>query len=245
MSAGLLVALAVLCWPSRRALVSAAVTRRGGAEAGDRPTAGRSTWSRPRFPPAASRLLERRRRRSSRSGASLPLLEAMAAALRTGLPTPDALLVSGEAVSAVERRRILEPVLAAAREGRSVGAVWRRVAGREADPDLAAVARAWSLSERTGAPLADALTTAAAVSRAGRAHRQRVASATAGARATCALLSLLPVGGVAVGLVLGLTPSELYSSRLAQASLVLGVVVLVIGRWTVERMVSRVTEGKG
>ncbi|WP_170230814.1 type II secretion system F family protein [Ornithinicoccus hortensis] len=172
----------------------------------------------------------------------LTLLDSAAAALRTGLPTVEALDVAGAAVSDRVRHEVVVPVVQAAQEGRAVAPVWQKIARRSGDPDLAALGRAWALSERTGAPLADALTTAATVARARLEQERRVEAATAGARATSTLLTLLPVGGMGVGMLLGVSPGALYGTAFAQASLGVGLVTLLLGRVVVRRMVARVTE---
>lgn len=249
MTAGILLCLAVLCWPSRRAMREGSVAA-GLLVAGTGPVVASedstdtaySAWRCSALSRWATTTL--RRLRPARDGPVLPLLDAAAAALRTGLPTVEALEVAGGAVSAPMRRRVLEPVLQAAREGRAVAPVWQKVARRVGDPDLAAVGRAWALSERTGAPLAEALTTAAAIARARVAHGRRVDAATAGAHATSALLTLLPLGGVGVGFVLGLSPAVLYGTPFAQASLGAGLVTLLLGRAVVRRMVARVAESQ-
>lgn len=286
MIAGVLLALAVLCWPSRAALRRAAAAAglsartgparvarvagvgssatSGGSTAGGSTPGGRTgprgggltptgvspggrLWD--RLPWRESALAHRleaivRGLRGGRHGPVLPLLDAAAAALRAGLPTVEALDVAGGAVPESQRARIVAPVVQAAREGRSVAPAWQKVARQTGAPDLAAVGRAWALSERTGAPLAEALGTAATVARARLAHRRRVDAATAGAHATSALLTLLPLGGVGVGLVLGLSPTVLYGTPVAQASLGVGLVTLLLGRVVVRRMVARVAESR-
>lgn len=238
MTVGVLLGLAVLCWPSRRTLLEAAAAVGLGLDRSPgRPSPRRAAW-----PVHLTKVFGWVR--PCRDGPVLPLLDAAAAALRTGLPTVEALEVAGGAVSDRLRSRVVDPVVQAAREGRAVAPVWQKVARRTRDPDLAAVGRAWALSERTGAPLAEALTAAAAVARARLAHGRRVDAATAGAQATSALLTLLPLGGMGVGLVLGLSPGVLYGTPFAQASLGAGLVTLLLGRAVVRRMVARVAEGE-
>src|SRR5690606_21478163 len=77
-----------------------------------------------------------------------------------------------------------------------------RVARVRGDEHLGRVARAWALSERTGAGLAEAVEAAARSGRQAVDHTRRVRAATAGARASVTLLTLLPVGGTGVGLLL-------------------------------------------
>ena len=93
-------------------------------------------------------------------------------------------------------------------------------------------------------PLAKAVRTTAGLLEARIAHERRLAGALAGARATVNVLSVLPIGGPLLALVLGIGPGELYGgSRLTQASLVLGLCLAGIGRWWVHRMVGAVARG--
>lgn len=136
-----------------------------------------------------------------------------------------------------EARHRLDGLLEAAAEGRPLGPLWHEWARASGGaPELATLARAWSLSERTGAPLADGVAAAGAAVRAARDTRRAVAAATAGARATMNLLTALPLGGVVVAATVGVDPVRLYSAPLAQGCLVLGGCLLVLGRWWVARL---------
>src|SRR5690606_28032620 len=115
-----------------------------------------------------------------------------------------------------------------------------RVARVTGDEDLARVARAWALSEGTGCSLADAVASAVRAGRSHLEHHRQVRAATAGARATVALLSLLPLGGAAVGVLLGVPPDRLYASPVAVASAAVGVLMVLLGRAVVSRMIKRV-----
>jgi len=240
---GLLLALAVLCWPERR------VERAVRALAGH----AQNTWHQAAGPaaspadgrrwraPAARRLLRRlvgTRDGSGGAGTALPLLDELAAALRAGLSPAEAL--AGVLAASPRSAALLGPVLEATHEGRSAGAALHRSARRTADADLTMAARVWVLSERTGAPLADGITAAARGGRARLEHRRRVATATAGARASIVLLSVLPAGGIGIGMLLGLPPGRLYGTPLALSSLALGLGLLLLGRAVAGRMVRRV-----
>jgi len=168
----------------------------------------------------------------------VPLLDALSAALRAGLSTSEALRLAARTADPGE---LLTPVVRAADEGRPLGHEWRRLARTVAHPDLAALAQAWTISDRLGCPLADAAATSAATARARIAVARRLDAATAGARATSAMLSLLPLGGLALALLLGLTPIELYGHGAAAVAGLAGLGLLVLGRWMVRRMVARVS----
>ncbi len=233
-------ALAVLCWPGRPALRAAdALVRLGGSA-----TQGAEGHTGSRWRRRARGVIPRRGDRIEQDQI-LSLLDGLAAALRAGLPTVEALTVVSSTLAPATRSVLVGPVLSAAREGRASGPVLRRHARRTGDRDLAALARAWELSERVGIPLADAVSTAAQVGRARMAHRHRVTTATAGARATSGLLTALPVGGLGVAALLGLAPTEVYDTPWSLASLGMGVLLLLAGRRVVTWMVRRVEEDGG
>jgi tight adherence protein B len=132
----------------------------------------------------------------------------------------------------------------AAADGATLGPLWREAAGSAGSAELLLLAQAWSLSEDMGAPLAGAVRTTIGMLEARVAHERRLAAAVAGARATVNLLTVLPIGGPLLALVLGIGPAELYAgSRLTQLSLALGVCLTVTGRWWVRRMVRAVSRG--
>jgi tight adherence protein B len=95
-----------------------------------------------------------------------------------------------------------------------------------------------------GVPLAQAVRTTAGLLEGRIAHERGLAGAVAGARATVNVLTVLPIGGPLLALVLGIGPGELYAgSRLTQVSLALGLCLAGIGRWWVRRMVRAVARG--
>ena len=170
----------------------------------------------------------------------LPLLDALSASLAAGLTPDESLRMASRTTTDAGVRAMLNPVLDAAEEGRPLGVSWQRVAREQRHPDLASLARAWLISERLGCPLSDAVATTASTSRARTTMDQRLSSATAGARATSALLSVLPLGGVGIAFMLGVDPFTLYGNPLALASTICGLGVLLVGRWLVSVMIGRV-----
>lgn len=240
--ASALTALAVLAWPGQAsARAVAAIAHPRGT-----PTLDPA----PAVPHRALDLLGSARRlapRGSRSRSEpltdaevLGLLDALAPALRAGLTPAEALRVSLAAGGGGRLTQTLAPVTQAAAVGGSAGAAWERAAERTGHPDLATLARAWSVSERLGCSLSCAVEQTARSSRDRTQAQQRLASATAGTRATSTLLTLLPVGGIAVAPLLGLDPMALYSTPVALACLLVGGCLIVLGRWIVQRMVRRV-----
>ncbi|AEE44978.1 type II secretion system F family protein [Cellulomonas fimi] len=98
----------------------------------------------------------------------------------------------------------------------------------------AAAVAAGRLAAELGAPLADVLEQVARAVAADEEHETEVAAALAGPRATTRVLTLLPVAGVLLGMLLGANPvGVVLDGGLGTASAALGVVLLLGGRaWT-------------
>lgn len=158
----------------------------------------------------------------------LDLLDAIAPALRAGMSSAAALEL---AVGSAGQRRANPDLLAASRSGEPLAPVWRRLAQRTGSAQLQLVASAWELSERHGAPLAEAVELTAGLLRDRRRWQGRVDVATAGPRATIRLLSLLPAAGAAFALVFGMSPVELYlGSPVARVAALCGLALTGLGR---------------
>lgn len=139
---------------------------------------------------------------------------------------------------------VTRAMAAAAADGASLGPLWGAAARSTGSVELLLLAQAWSLTEDMGAPLAQAVRTTAGLLEARIAHERRLAAAVAGARATVNVLTVLPVGGPLMALVLGIGPVELYAgSRLTEACLILGLGLACVGRLWVRRMVRAVARG--
>lgn len=235
MTVALLLAVALVLWPTRSARRATVALQRvpQARESGgiDRPTRASALIRR-------LRLRDLSTRRGQDEESTLVLLDRLAAGLRAGLAPGDALHAAAR--TSTWAPGALDPVLCSVAEGRSAAAALARIARLRGDEHLGRAARAWALSERSGAALADAVDTAARGGRGALDHRRRVAVATAGARASVSLLTLLPVGGVGIGLLLGLAPNALYGTPVALAALAVGLVLLLTGRLVVTRMVRRV-----
>ena len=195
-----------------------------------------------------------RARRDARDGEELLLLlDAIAPALAAGLPPAAALAHltrRGRSGGGTGDPRagpvdaLLADLVAEANAGRPLAPVWNRHAheglwGRSGwSGEVAFVARAWSLSESLGSPLAECATVAARAVRQQSARRQRLAIALAGPRATAAVLTALPLAGPVVGLLLGLPPQQLYATPVAVVSTLVGLALLLLGRWWCARLVA-------
>lgn len=122
--------------------------------------------------------------------------------------------------------------MAAGAAGEPVSASWLSHGNRLDSDALRFVGQAWALSERTGAPLADALAASEEVLRARARSRDRLTSAAAGPRASMGVLTMLPLSGPVVGLACGIGPRELYfSTTWSTASLVAGIGFAGFGWW--------------
>lgn len=189
------------------------------------PTAPTRTWWR------ATGRLARSGRGAGASGWVADLAEVVAVGLRAGLDLPRAVRVAARspAVAAAapwltdvvdDRPDVVARVAALARESRL-------------DPasahDLAVLARAWDLAAGTGAAIATTTSAAAGAVRARQEARHRTETALAGPRASMRLLSVLPLGGPFVGLLVGLDPVAMYTSLAARLAAACGIVLTVAG----------------
>ena len=202
------------------------------------PAAGApSPVHRPSWSEAARRSRRRRGRRRRRAQERLQadltdLVSLLASPLRAGAVPGPALATVAQTVSpGPDLATVLAELVEAGRRGAAVGEVWLRHAERLDSPDLGFVARAWQLTERTGAPLAEALESAERVLRARQRARERVATAAAGPRSSMVVLAGLPCAGPMVGLAFGLSPAALYLSSLASLLSAVAGVVLGLGAW--------------
>ncbi|WP_010148242.1 type II secretion system F family protein [Serinicoccus profundi] len=175
----------------------------------------------------------------------LEVVDTIAAALEGGLPV-------GRAVElALERTRPAVPgagpdwgiVARAAQEGEPLAPAWERLARRSGTPTVAAVARSWQVAARSGAPLAEALRVSARTARERRRLEDAVQTASAGARATATVLTLLPLAGIGLAAMLGVHPAALYATPLAWACLGAGAALLLLGQVLVRRLIAQVLAG--
>ena len=109
---------------------------------------------------------------------------------------------------------------------------WHRYAVQSALSEARLFAGAWTISHRTGAPLADAVEVVARQARSERELSRRRRSAMAGPKATMTVLSALPLGGIGIGVATGVNPIEVVgASPVLQACVACGAALLVLGRW--------------
>ncbi|MDT7580567.1 MAG: tight adherence protein [Pseudonocardiales bacterium] len=133
-------------------------------------------------------------------------------------------------------RALLAPAAAAATLGDGVPAALATEAGRRPGVarDLSRIARSWALAERHGVPPVELLVAVHADMRWRVAQAARVRAQLAGPRATAAVLSALPVLGIALGELVGAGPlAVLRSGVLGQLLVVVGVGLAATGAaWT-------------
>lgn len=187
------------------------------------------------------------RRATSSSPAILALLEGIAPALEAGLPPSVAVRLSGAALgSTVDPgiRAFVGELADVCERGSPIAPVWQSWAARTGSADLSFVAAAWQLSERTGAPLAEAVQRAVVSVRESRERARRVNVAVAGPRATVMVLTVLPLTGPVFGMACGVPPTELYlSNPIGTVSAVVGVVLIWAGRLWCRRLVDSAMNG--
>jgi tight adherence protein B len=176
-----------------------------------------------------------RRRTAADRAAVLEVCDLLAAELAAGRPPGAAL----EAAS--QRWPPLVAAVDAVRLGADVPDALRRLAEEHGGAaDLRWVAGAWQVAERSGHGLVAALERTADGLRARRRTRRLVDSELASARATARLVAGLPVAVLVMGSGAGSDPwSFLLGTPVGWACLVLGVGLVAVGLWWIERLADR------
>lgn len=164
---------------------------------------------------------------------ALAWILAVAGELRAGSDPLRALRVSAE------RHGVGRHAARAARLGADVREALLHDA--RSHPVLARVAAAWSLSQRTGAALADVLDHVADSHRRQVEVRRSLEVELAGPRATATLMSLLPLVGIGFAVMLGADPLRWFvSSWVGTVCLVAGGALNLAGFWWIHRIVAGV-----
>lgn len=221
----LLGAAAVLVWPAR--MITLPVRR-----SADLPAPRRL----PSFTSA-------RRRQARRRAAINQLLRSVAPALKVGVPPSVAIsnaarLVADSSLDAAFSRA-LDDLAARAEAGLELAAAFGDLAGQFDLPQVKVVAAAWALSNDLGCSMSEAVATAVELLQAEDARERALRIATAGPRATMHLLTGLPLAGVGIAALAGVPPAQLYSGVAGMAALLVGVVLILLGRWWSGRLVRR------
>lgn len=166
--------------------------------------------------------------------------ELSAVGLDAGLPAAEAARLACEVGGSASTRPDLEAlgrqVAAAQAGGGSVGQCLRQAA--EGNRDLAFLAAAWQLTDEFGVAAAPAARASATVLRERAASDDRRMVLAAGPRASMWLLTLLPLSGPLVAMVLGLPVADVYGSGASLVSGSLGLCLTALG-WFWSRTVLR------
>lgn len=188
-------------------------------------------------------LRARRRAGDLSSEVFLALLRGIAPAVHAGVPPPVAVAACASVAARATQDESLRGDLAAlehaARSGAPLGPCWTQLAIRYPQAGLGPVARAWSLSDRVGCGVGAAVTAAVRMTAQQADHRRQITAATAGARATMQVLTLLPVLGIGICALVGVNPVQLYSSGIGRIALCLGLLLLWTGRRVIAAMIRR------
>ncbi|MBD3915516.1 type II secretion system F family protein [Nocardioides hwasunensis] len=179
--------------------------------------------------------LGRRRGTAADRAAVLEVCDLLAAELAAGRPPGAALAAAGA------RWPPLAAAVEASRLGADVPDALRRLAAeRPGATDLRWVAGAWEVAQDSGHGLALALERTAAGLRAQRRTRRLVDSELASARATARLVACLPLAVLLMGSGAGSDPwSFLLATPVGWACLGLGLGLLALGLWWIERLADR------
>jgi len=162
------------------------------------------------------------------------LVERLAALSRAGIP----LRRSWELLA--RRHDVARLVVAMLDVGGDAGTALRLAgASARADPRLPWLAAVWTVTERTGAPLADVLDRFADGLRAEREVARARDAAVAGPRATTAVLTAFPAVGLCLGHLLGAHPLDtLLRTSPGRVLLVAGAGSWLVGRLWIVRLVA-------
>lgn len=175
------------------------------------------------------------------------LVDGLVAALGAGAAPAGAVevtcrLAAGR-LSQERTSRCLSRIAAEAAAGADLVEVWERAAadlrGSPAGQVIASVARGWTLSARLGCPIAPSLAVSAGMLRAEIERDRRITAAAAGPRATVQLLTVLPVLGLVLASVAGLSPWPVLLSPAALVTLVPGIALVALGRVLTGRLIAR------
>ena len=232
-----LCALSVVLWPRGRPVRSEGLSRESSTSvAGGRPGDDGGHGLRER----ASRLWTTEVTFArAETGWVAEFAELSAVGLDAGLPGVEAarLACAVGAGTSVPMRDLGELLAASEATGEQVGEALRRAAGEHGD--LAFLAAAWRLSEEFGLASAPAARLTAEVLRERSASAERRTVLAAGPRASMWLLTLLPLTGPLVAMLLGLPVLEVYGNATAGLTTFVGLGVTGLGWVWSRRLLGR------
>ena len=188
--------------------------------------------------PARLAVWRRRRRLAARRAATVELCTALAAELRSGVMPGEALQRPATAVPGV-----CDQAARLARLGGDVSAALVADSLRPGAGGMANLAALWSVSQHTGARLAEGCEQIADWLRDDESLRREVAAQLAGARASARLLAVLPVLGIVLGSGMGARPLHvLVGTPYGIGCLVVGTALAALGLWWTERLARAVED---
>lgn len=172
-----------------------------------------------------------RQHRRRRQIEVIQLCDALAAEMRGGLPTREALERSCAGWPD------LSSVVSADRVGGDVADAMRVAAAQPGAEGMRAVAAGWEVAANSGAALADVLDRIATGLRSDDEARAEVTAALGPPRATAKMLAVLPAFGLAMGMSMGAAPLDfLLHSQAGWLCLAAGVTLATLGLLWVERL---------
>ncbi|PYC77466.1 hypothetical protein C7C46_18650 [Streptomyces tateyamensis] len=154
------------------------------------------------------------RQERARGAAVIELCAALAGELRSGATPEQALeVVTGPGRPVADLAKRLGPEamarLTAGRYGADVPAALRWLATQPGGGGASAIAACWQVTTDSGTGLAGSLDQVAEALRADRALQEEIQSELTGPRTTAVMLAALPIGGLALGSLLGAEPERI------------------------------------
>ncbi|CAN7201060.1 type II secretion system F family protein [Knoellia sp. LjRoot47] len=238
-----LVVLAVVLWPRGRPVVRSASSRAGsagGPDASGGPVYAASDGGARAF--GRMRLLLGREVRFGRArrGWVADFAELAAVGLDAGLPSAEAARLActvGEGASRREMGHLADRLAEVDARGDGVGSCLAEEA--RGDPDLRFLAAAWQLTDEFGIAAAPAARTSADVLRERAAADDRRTVLAAGPRASMWLLTVLPLSGPMVTVLLGLPVTDVYGGPAPLVAAAVGCLLTGVGWLWSRRLVRR------
>lgn len=166
-------------------------------------------------------LAERRRRTEARRAEECAQAARVLGSLLRAGQIPSAALAE-----AAKDAPVLAPAAAAAKLGADVGAELGRAAEVPGQAGMGAIAAAWQVSERSGAPVADVLATVAEALRRQRQLQSVIDAELAAARTSGHIMAALPLFAVGLGFMAGADPLAFLFGGVPGQVLVLAAVTL-------------------
>ncbi|MBC9714673.1 type II secretion system F family protein [Streptomyces sp. TRM66268-LWL] len=186
-----------------------------------------------------------RRTREARAERVIALCAALASEVRAGRQPSAALSMAARDTGGLGAGGADAAVLAAARFGGDVPDALRAASGGPGAEGLAGLAACWQVAVDRGAGLAEGLDRLAAALRAERDQQADLQTKLAPARATAAMLAVLPVVGLLMGTALGADPLRvLLHTPAGVGCLVVGGALEGAGLWWTSRIVRRAEGGR-